>query len=155
MRARTLNQSGRAGEAEGGAELILKEALEGEVEFDGAVGEEDEGGWGDGGLGHIEDAHAAGHGDGGALEVEFADEAVHLSGGDALAALAGDEGNLLEEAADVPGIALGVEGGEKNDGGVVEEFQGAAEALFVGLDVGGGLAVGAGGADEVPLIDER
>jgi hypothetical protein len=39
---------GGADEAEGGADLVGEEVLEGEVELDVAVGEEDEGGRGDG-----------------------------------------------------------------------------------------------------------
>jgi hypothetical protein len=42
---------GGADEAEGGADLVGKEALEGEVESDVAVCEEDEGPRGDGGQG--------------------------------------------------------------------------------------------------------
>ena len=54
---------GGADEAEGGADLVGEEALEGEVELDVAVGEEDKGRRGDGGLGHVIDFDAAVHGD--------------------------------------------------------------------------------------------
>jgi len=110
---------GGADEAEVFADLVGEEAFEGEVEFDVLVGEEDEGGWGDGGLGHVVDLDAAVHGDGGALEVDFGEEAVHLAGGDALAALAGDELDLFEEAFD----SLPRRGGEEDDGGVVEVLE--------------------------------
>ena len=51
-----LEPDGRACEAEGFADLIFEEALEGEVQLHLAVGEEDEGGRRDGGLGHVVDA---------------------------------------------------------------------------------------------------
>ena len=127
---------GGADEAEGGADLVGEEALEGEVETDVAVGEEDEGGRGDGGLGHVIDFDAAVHGDRGALEVDVGEEAVHLAGGDALAALAGDEFDLLEERLD----ARAGGGGDKDKRGVVEELEVVADLLLVELGVGG-LAV--------------
>ena len=123
---------GGADEAEGGADLVGEEALEGEVELDVLVGEEDEGGWGDGGLGHVIDADAAVHGDGGLLEVDVGEEAVHLAGGDALAALAGDEFDFLEQAVD----PLAAGGGEEDDGGVVEVLEVVADLLFVEVLVG-------------------
>ena len=171
---------GGADEAEGGADLVGEEALEGEVEFDVAVGEEDEGGRGDGGLGHVVDVDAAVHGDGGALEVDVGEEAVHLAGGDALAALAGDEFDFLEERLD----ALAGGGGEEDEGGVVEELEVVADLLLVdawgrrglrlpvtdagpsgrrgcddrerlvlGFELVGGR-VGGGVGDEVPLVDD-
>src|SRR5229473_3665214 len=47
-----------ANKAEGFADLVFQEALVGEVEFDGAVGEEDEGGRGNRRLRHVENLHA-------------------------------------------------------------------------------------------------
>ena len=118
---------GGADEAEGGADLVGEEALEGEVEGDVAVGEEDEGGRGDGGLGHIVDADAAVDGDGGALEVDVGEEAVHLAGGDSLAALAGDEFDFFEERGDA-----GAGGGRDEDNGsVVEELEFRTNLFFV------------------------
>ena len=110
---------GGADEAEVFADLVGEEALEGEVEFDVLVGEEDEGGGRDGCLGHVVDLDAAVHGDRGALEVDLGEEAVHLAGGDALAALAGDELDLFEEAFD----SLPVDGGEEDERGVVEVLE--------------------------------
>ena len=124
---------GGADEAEGFADLVGEETLEGEVEFDVLVGEEDEGGWGDGGLGHVVDLDAAVHGDAGALEVDVGEEAVHLAGGDALAALAGDEFDFLEEAFD----ALAGGGGEEDEGGVVEVLEVVADLLLVDFLIGG------------------
>lgn len=124
---------GGADEAEGGADLVGEEALEGEVETDVAVGEEDEGGGGDGGLGHIVDADAAVHGDGGALEVDFGEEAVHLAGGDALATLAGDQFDFLEERLD----ARACGGGDKDQWGVVEVLELVADLLLEELGIGG------------------
>ena len=123
---------GGADEAEVFADLVGEEALEGEVEFDVLVGEEDEGRRSDGGLGHVVDLDAAVHGDRGALEVDLGEEAVHLAGGDALAALAGDEFDLLEEAFD----SLAVDGGEEDDGGVVEVLEVVSYLLLVNLGVG-------------------
>ena len=123
---------GGADEAEGGADLVGEEALEGEVELDVAVGEEDEGGRGDGGLRHIVDADAAVHGDRGALEVDAGEEAVHLAGGDALAALAGDEFNFLEERLDAGAGG----GGDEDKWGVVEELEVVADGGFVGRSRG-------------------
>ena len=123
---------GRADEAEVFADLVGEEALEGEVEFDVLIGEQDEGGWGDGGLGHVVDLDAAVHGDGRALEVDLGEEAVHLAGGDALAALAGDEFDLLEEAFD----ALAGGGGEEDERGVVEVLEVIADLLLVDVLVG-------------------
>ena len=117
---------GGADEAEGGADLVGEEALEGEVEGDVAVGEEDEGGRGDGGLGHIVDADAAVDGDGGALEVDVGEEAVHLAGGDSLAALAGDEFDLLEELLDAEAGG----GGDEDEWGVVEELEVGTDLLL-------------------------
>ena len=116
---------GGADEAEGGADLVGEEALEGEVEGDVAVGEEDEGGRGDGGLRHIVDADAAVDGDRGALEVDVGEEAVHLAGGDALAALAGDEFDFAEELLDAEAGG----GGDEYEWSVVEELE-------VGTDLG-------------------
>ena len=127
---------GGADEAEGGADLVGEDALEGEVELDVAVGEEDEGGRGDGGLRHVIDLDAAVHGDRGALEVDVGEEAVHLAGGDALAALAGDEFDFLEERLD----ARAGGGGDKDEWGVVEVLELVANLLLVELGVGG-LAV--------------
>ena len=110
---------GAADEAEGRADLVGEEALEGEVQLDVLVGEEDEGRGGDGGLRHIVDADAAIHRDRRLLEVDGGEEAVHLACGDALAALAGDELDFFEEAFD----SLPVDGGEKDDGGVVEVLE--------------------------------
>ena len=124
---------GGADEAEGFADLVGEEALEGEVEFDVLVGEEDEGGWGDGGLGHVVDLDAAIHRNRRALEVDAGEEAVHLAGGDALAALAGDEFDFFEEALD----AAAGGGGEEDDGGVVEELEVVADLLLVDFGVGG------------------
>jgi hypothetical protein len=136
-----LEPDGGADEAEVFADLVGEEALEGEVEFDVAVGEEDEGWWGDGGLGHVVDADAAVHGNGRALEVDLGEEAVHLAGGDALAALAGDQLDLLEEAFD----SLLVGGGEEDDGRVVEVLEVVADLLLVDVLVGGlGRLAGAG-----------
>src|ERR1019366_10809389 len=120
---------GGADEAEVVADLVGEEALEGEEELDVLVGEQHEGGWGDGGLGHVVDADAAVHGDGGALEVDLGEEAVHLAGGDALAALAGDEFDLLEEAFD----ALAVDGGEEDERGVVEVLEVVSYLFLVNL----------------------
>ena len=129
---------GGADEAEGGADLVGEEALEGEVETDVAVGEEDEGGRGDGGLGHVIDFDAAVHGDGGSLEVDFGEEAVHLAGGDALAALAGDEFDFLEERLDAGSGG----GGDKDQWGVVEVLELVADLLLEELGVGGERVVG-------------
>lgn len=127
---------GGTGEVEGGADLVGEEALEGEVEFDVAVCEEDEGGWGDGGLRHIVDADAAVHGDRCLLEVDGGEEAVHLAGGDALAALAGDEFDFFEEGFDAGAGG----GGDEEEWGVVEVLELVADLLLVELGVGG-LAV--------------
>src|ERR1035441_5775025 len=118
---------GGADESEGFAYLVGEEALEGEVEFDVLVGEEDEGGWGDGGLGHVVNPDAAVHGDGRALEVDLGEEAVHLAGGDALAALAGVQFDFLEEAFD----AFAGGGGEEDERGVVEVLEVVADLLLV------------------------
>jgi len=96
------------------------------VEGDVAVGEEDEGGRGDGGLGHVIDADAAVDGDRGALEVDGGEEAVHLAGGDALAALAGDEFDLAEELLDAEAGG----GGDEDKRGVVEELEVVADLLL-------------------------
>jgi hypothetical protein len=45
------------------------------VEFDVAVGKQDEGGWGDGGLGPVLDADAELEWDGGLLEIDAGEEA--------------------------------------------------------------------------------
>src|ERR1035437_7495337 len=124
---------GGAYEAEGGADLVGEEALEGEVEFDVLIREQDEGGWGYGGLGHVIDADAAVHGDGRFLEVDLFEEAVHLAGGDALAALAGDEFDLLEEGFD--SLARG--GGDEDERGIVEVLELVADLLLVDFGVGG------------------
>jgi len=109
------------------------------VETDVAVGEEDEGGRGDGGLGHIVDADAAVDGDRGALEVDFGEEAVHLAGGDALAALAGDEFDLLEELLDAEAGG----GGDEDERGVVEELEVGTDLLGIHFLInGGGRAAG-------------
>ena len=49
---------GCAFKAEGGADLVFKKTLEGEVELDVAVGKEDEGGRSDGSLRHVVNADA-------------------------------------------------------------------------------------------------
>ena len=103
------------------------------MELDVAVGEEDEGGRGDGGLRHVIDFDAAVHGDRGALEVDVGEEAVHLAGGDALAALAGDQFDFLEERLD----ARAGGGGDKDKRGVVEVLQLVADLLLEELGVGG------------------
>ena len=123
---------GGADEAEVFADLVGEEALEGEVEFDVLVGEEDEGGWGYGGLGHVVDADAAIHRDGCLLEVDGGEEAVHLAGGDALAALAGDEFDFFEEGLD----SLPRGGGEEDERGVVEVLEVVADLLLVDVLVG-------------------
>src|ERR1700690_1008198 len=97
----------RALKTKGGTNLIFEKALEGEVEFNVAVGEEDEGGGGDGSLGHIEDANAFRHGDAGALEIYPVEEAVHLAGSDALAALGGNAEDGVENAGDVAALGGG------------------------------------------------
>ena len=97
------------------------------------VGEEDEGGRGDGGLGHVIDFDAAVHRDRRALEVDVGEEAVHLAGGDALAALAGDEFDFLEQLLDA--VAGG--GGDKDKRGVVEVLEMVADLLLEELGVGG------------------
>ena len=89
---------GGAFEAEGGADLVLEEALEGEMQLDVAVGEEDEGGRGDGGLRHVEDADALRHGYWCALEIDLVEKAIHLSGGDALAAFGCESLDLFKDA---------------------------------------------------------
>jgi len=138
---------GGADEAEGGADLVGEEALEGEVELDVAVGEEDEGGRGDGGLGHVIDFDAAVHGDGGALEVDVGEEAVHLAGGDALAALAGDEFDLAEELLDAEAGG----GGDEDEWGVVEELEVGTELGFEELLIGFGW----GGVLRIPPLAGR
>ena len=127
---------GGADEAEVFADLVGEEALEGEVELDVLVGEEDERRGGDGGLGHVIDLDAAVHGDGRALEVDLGEEAVHLAGGDALAALTGDEFDLLEEAFD----SLPVDRGKEDDGGVVEVLEVVSYLFLVNslVDLGRG-----------------
>src|ERR1035437_4951267 len=106
-----------------------------------SLSEEDERRWGDGGLGHVIDADAAVHGDGRFLEVDLLEEAVHLAGGDALAALAGDEFDLLEEGFD----SLARRGGDEDERGVVEVLELVADLLLVEVLVdfggrgGGGL----------------
>jgi len=111
------------------------------VETDVAVGEEDEGGRGDGGLGHVIDADAAIDGDRGALEVDVGEEAVHLAGGDALAALAGDEFDLLEELLDAEAGG----GGDEDKWGVVEELEVGTELGFEELLRGGRWVAGSRG----------
>jgi len=138
---------GGADEAEGGADLVGEEALEGEVELDVAVGEEDEGGRGDGGLGHVIDFDAAVHGDGGALEVDVGEEAVHLAGGDALAALAGDEFDLAEELLDAEAGG----GGDEDEWGVVEELEVGTELLLEDFLIGFGW----GGVLRIPPLAGR
>src|SRR6185503_11589618 len=96
----SFEPDGGADKAEGSPDLVGQEALEGEVEFDVAVGEEDEGGRSDGSLRHVVDLHATLHRNRGLLEVHAAQEAIHLAGGDALAALAGYQLDLFEEAID-------------------------------------------------------
>jgi len=83
--------------AEGCADLVFEEAFEGEVEFDVAIGEQDEGWRSDRSLGHVEDADAFVHRHRGSLEVDFVEEAVHLAGGDTLAAQGCDALDLLED----------------------------------------------------------
>jgi len=134
----SFEPDGGTDEAEGGADLVGEEALEGEVEFDVAVGEEDEGGRGDGGLRHVIDFDAAVHGNRGALEVDVGEEAVHLAGGDSLAALAGDQLDFLEERLD----ARAGSGGDKDKRSVVEELELVADLLLVELGVGGERVVG-------------
>ena len=80
----------RTHEAEGMSDLVFQKTLVRKMEFHGPIGEEDEGGGRDGGLGHVVDFHALTDGNGGALEVDVFQEAVHLAGSDALAALGGD-----------------------------------------------------------------
>jgi len=108
------------------------------VQTDVAVGEEDEGGRGDGGLGHVIDFDAAVDGDGGALEVDVGEEAVHLAGGDALAALAGDEFDFLEERLDAEAGG----GRDEDKWGVVEELEVVADLLLEELGVGGFAVAG-------------
>ena len=139
----------RALKTEGGANLIFEKALEGEVEFDVAVGEEDEGGGSDSGLGHIEDTNAFRHGDAGALEIDAIEEAVHLAGSDAFAALGGNAEDGVENAGD--GAALS--GGDEEDGCVAEVFKDAADLALENFAVGWWFSVGTRGGDEVPLID--
>ena len=117
------------------------------METDVAVGEEDEGGRGDGGLGHIVDADAAVDGDRGALEVDFGEEAVHLAGGDALAALAGDEFDLLEELLDAEAGG----GGDEDEWGVVEELEVGTELLLEDFLIGFGW----GGVLRIPPLAGR
>ncbi len=121
-----LEPDGRAGEAEGVADLVFEEALVGEVQFHLAVGEEDEGRRSDGGLRHVVDPDLFRGGNGGALEVDALEEAVHLAGGDALAALRGDERDGLIEAVQVGAVR----GGEEDDGRVVEILEDVAHLLF-------------------------
>src|SRR5215475_6912749 len=67
-------------------DLVLQKALVGEVQFDCAIGEQNERRRRHVGLSHVENLHALAHGHGGALEVDVLEEAIHFSGADALAA---------------------------------------------------------------------
>ncbi len=141
---------GRAFKAEGGADLILEKTLERKVQFDGAVGEEDEGWRRDGSLSHVVNADAFGHGNAGALEIDFVEEAIHLAGGDALAALGGDAEDHVENAGDI--AAFG--GGDEEDWSVAEVFEDRAELALEDGAVCGRFAVGSAGGHEVPLVDD-
>jgi hypothetical protein len=110
------------------------------VQLDVAVGEEDEGGRGDGGLGHVEDANALGHGHRRALEVDLVEEAVHLPGGDALAALGGHGHDLVQHASMPFGFrARPFERGEKDHRRVAQVFEHRAQLLSKISRSAGGL----------------
>src|SRR5438128_12438812 len=83
----------RADEAESLANLIFQEALIGEVQLHGAIGEQDEGRRSRIGLSEVVDFHALADGNRGAFEVNVLEEAVHLAGRDTLAALTRDQLN--------------------------------------------------------------
>src|SRR5580698_7117622 len=130
--------------------LVFEEALEGKMQLDVTVGEKDESGWGNGGLGHVEDADALRHGDAGALEIDLVEEAIHLAGGDALAALGGDAQNRVENARDVAAFS----GGDEKHGRVAEVFEDGAELALEDGAVGGRLAIRPPARNEVPLIHD-
>ena len=132
-----LDPDRRAHKAKGVPDLVFEKTLVGEVEFHGAVGEEDERGRGDGSLSQVEDFHALAHGNGGAIEVDGLQETIHLAGGDALAAFAG---HFLEQGEEFVDILAG-RGRNKYGGSVIQEFQRLAEPLEISGAVVGHLAV--------------
>ena len=120
------------------------------MKLDVAIGEEDERGRRDRGLGHVEDANALGHRHRRALEVDLVQEAVHLAGGDALTPLLGDVFDLLHELLEVGARSRG----DENHRGVAQVFERVAYLLLIDGPVGRGLAVGARGGEQVPLVDD-
>src|SRR5581483_5438067 len=94
-----LEPDGRALEPKGRPDLVLEEALEGEVQLHVAIGEQHKSRWGHRRLCHVKDANALRHRDRRPLEIDLIEEAVHLSGGHALATFRCDSLDLAQYAA--------------------------------------------------------
>src|SRR5262245_11938597 len=113
--------------------LVFQEALVGEVQLHLAIGEDDEGGRRNRGLGHVINLYLLPGGDRGALEVHAFEEAVHLPGTDAFTALA----RHFFQGREYLLRTLAGRSRDEEDGRVTEKLQRVAQPLFVGGAVAG------------------
>src|SRR5579872_6459059 len=124
-----------AGKAEGAPNLVFQKPLIGEVQLDGAIGEQHKSGGRHRGLRHVVNFHPLSHGDGGTLEIHLLEKAVHGGGGNAFAALLGHGG---EDGKNLLHVLAGGSGNE-NYRRILQELQRAAHLLLVKVAVHGPL----------------
>ena len=85
-----LDPDRRAQKAERIANPILQEALIGEVQLDGTIGEQYKRRWRNRGLRHVKDLHSLAHGNRRPIEIDALEKSIHLGSADTLAAFVGD-----------------------------------------------------------------
>src|SRR5579864_336008 len=93
-----LDPNWRAHKSECAAYLILQKSLIREVQLHLPVGEQDERGWRNRGLGQVENLHALPHWNRGAIKINVLQEAIHFAGGDSFSPLGRD---LLQSREDL------------------------------------------------------